>query len=194
MVEPARVFGLRPFPALRGPEDRWWIGGGVALELFAERSWRPHGDVDIYLDAPTLDRLITLMSAGRDPRAKTVRGWRESGGAEPLVVPPRPQAPLPLELHMVPEARRDWRTAGPQGPWRTGVRSIRGVHFLAPELVLFAKSGRPILKDDLDLAAIAPLLEAEPRRWLLEQLRPGHPWRPLLEVWGQPGDSPYPPG
>lgn len=63
MDEIASVFIGAPF--------RWWLTGGVALELFTGRSWRRHEDIDVGIcrvDAPTvhgwLQNVDTYVAAG----------------------------------------------------------------------------------------------------------------------------------
>src|SRR5262245_52133974 len=48
-----RRFGGAPF--------RWWISGGHALELWAERSWRAHEDMDIGLLRADVAQAATLL-------------------------------------------------------------------------------------------------------------------------------------
>src|SRR5919199_2616952 len=54
-----------------GAPFRWWFTGGVALELFAGRSWRQHDDIDVGIcrvDAPALyaglSNLALYVAAG----------------------------------------------------------------------------------------------------------------------------------
>jgi hypothetical protein len=61
-------------------------------------------------------------------------------------------------------------------------RGAAGIPYLAPEIVLLFKAKHARAKDEDDLAAIAPRLDLEQRRWLrdaLERVHPGHRW---LEV------------
>ena len=52
-----------------------------------------------------------------------------------------------------------------------------GVPYLAPELVLLYKASQPERSANrADFEAVFPLLEEEPRAWLLAALEPGHPW------------------
>lgn len=55
-----------------------------------------------------------------------------------------------------------------------------GVPHLAPEIQLFFKAKRPRPKDEIDFAAVLPLLTAQQRRWLSDALAysfGAHPWQ-----------------
>jgi hypothetical protein len=60
-----------------------------------------------------------------------------------------------------------------------------GCPYLRPEVQLLYKAKQRRAKDEADFAAVAPLLDPDPRRWLraaLARIHPSHPWlaRPEL--------------
>ena len=172
----------------------WWIAGGRALELFAGRSWRAHGDLDVGVLRRDEARVVPALRAFE----------RHAAHGDLQLLPPGGLAPA--DAHCV------WCRAHGRDPWRfellltesdgdawvfrrePAVRrplaeilrcTGEGVPYLRPELQLLykAKAVRP--KDELDFAAVAPLLDTESRRWLraaLARAHPGHPWLERLEL------------
>lgn len=57
-----------------------------------------------------------------------------------------------------------------------------GIPYLATEVQLFSKSGRPRPKDEQDFTAVLPVLDAAQRRWLADALGTAHPWHDRLIV------------
>jgi hypothetical protein len=58
-------------------------------------------------------------------------------------------------------------------------RTSEGIPYGRPEVVLLFKAKHTRPKDDEDLAAVLPRLDADRRRWLreaLELVHPGHRW------------------
>lgn len=58
LKEAVTVFASAPF--------RWWICGGVALELYAEDTWRPHDDLDVGILRTEADSVYTWLSPAWD--------------------------------------------------------------------------------------------------------------------------------
>ncbi|MER6991221.1 amino acid transporter [Saccharopolyspora hirsuta] len=168
----------------------WWLAGGFAVELALGRSLREHGDIDVLVlrrdQLAVREALRGWELWAADPPG-VLRPWR-SGEVLPAGVCDvwcRPAADQPWRIQVVldesdgdcwvsrrnPRLRRDVRSIG-----RTG---SDGIPYLAPEILLFykAKDTRP--KDEVDFAALLPLLGADQRRWLAGAIRDtfgDHPW------------------
>ncbi|MGY0022149.1 nucleotidyltransferase domain-containing protein [Streptomyces sp. YJ-C3] len=178
-----------------GAGARWWVAGGIAIELAVGRRLRDHGDID-----------VLLLRRDQHVVQHALPGWELWAADPPGVL--RPWAPgetLPPGVHDI------WCRPGPGAPWRiqlmldesegaewysrrdTRVRrpldtlgrvAADGTPFLAPEVQLYykAKNARP--KDEADLAAALPVLTPGQRRWLADALTTtygdGHAWTARL--------------
>jgi len=64
--------------------SRYWIAGGWALDLFADRVRRPHTDVDVLVLARDLDRVAeTFTTLGRCSRTQHRRTPNHGSQARP---------------------------------------------------------------------------------------------------------------
>lgn len=191
----ARRAEWRPLPLaelralLSAQPSPWWVAGGHALELFAGRSWRAHGDVD-----------AGILRADELAVCRALAGWERFAAHDGSLRPLGDGEPAP------PEANSVWcRRAGEEafrfeylldasgrGEWtfrrepRVRLplaelvrRAADGCPYLRPDVQLLykAKARRP--KDEADFAAVAPLLDAGARSWLraaLHAVAPGHDW------------------
>lgn len=173
----------------------YWIAGGWALDLFAERVRRPHTDVDVVVLARDLDEVARRLTAPRPvvehPETGVRRPW-----ARGEVLTPGPNAlvfpddfhPSPIQILFAASDADQWVYHRGRGTIRKPLaeitlRSPDGIPYLAPEVVLLFKSrgGRP--KDDADFNDVAHLLDPDRRRWLLDRIAPrypDHPWLPTL--------------
>jgi hypothetical protein len=62
-------------------------------------------------------------------------------------------------------------------------RTVDGIPYLVPQIVLLFKAKTPREKDESDFERLLPLLDSARRSWLADALRaahPGHSWLPLL--------------
>jgi len=170
---------------------RWWISGGVALELHRGRSWRSHHDSDVSIlrdDAPALSRLLV--------------GWDIQIAASGALTPWEGSVPLVqanhnnmwcrkhqdqawcLDVTISDGDQEHWiyrRDPTLRVPWADAVlRSAQGIPYLAPELQLLFKSKNHRRQDDRDAAEVIPGLAAERKSRLRELLPPDHAWQSLL--------------
>jgi hypothetical protein len=175
----------------------WWIAGGHALELFAGRSWRAHGDIDAGILRVDQARIFAAL-----------KGWElhaaENGALQRL----RPGEVAP------PGAISVWCRAGEREPWRFELlldssdgedwvfrrdrrvrmplaelvrRDATGCPYLRPEVQLLYKAKQRRPRDEADFNGIAPLLDDTARRWLsgaLGLVQPSHPWLARAELGG----------
>jgi hypothetical protein len=187
--EPLAPHELRDL--LAGAAVRWWIAGGVALELAGARP-RPHDDLDVAVlldDLPALrERLASfhLWEAHDGTLRPLLPGESLREGREQLWLRRDASQPWLADLVLTPSEggrwlfKKDRRLSRPLG-------EIGGVHdgipYLRPELVLLHKAHLRREKDEADFAAALPLLDSAARRWLAGALRrylPGHPWAAAL--------------
>lgn len=183
VVQVVEVFGDASF--------RWWVSGGVALELHTGHSWRTHDDIDVGIvraDAPKVHDLVRdwefcIASAG------VLRRWR----GEPLRLD-RNENNLwcrrqgserwAIDITVGEGDEQRWvfrRDASVTVPWGDAVlRGDSGVPYLAPEIQLLFKSRDPRPKDDLDARMVIPMLDERRSGRLGSWLRHDHPWQGLI--------------
>jgi len=170
--------------------EAWWVAGGWAIEAFTGRE-RVHEDIDIAIlrrDAKRLsDHLAPAYhcwAIGHGQLRPLDDKWPDMPDwADQVWVREHAWQPWLADVVMTPDDdgrwvfKRDPAVTAPldEVTW-TGAD---GVRYLNPEVVLAfkAKLGRP--KDDADLAATEPLLDARQRSWLrdtVHRLHPDHPW------------------
>jgi hypothetical protein len=173
---------------LAGTRARWYVIGGFAVDLCLGRETRPHHDAEI---AVPRDELALVRESLADFVFHTVGGEvRRLAHGE---APP-------------PERHQNWVLDPVANAWRIDVmvepgdadtwvfrrdESIRapraamvgatpdGIPFLRPQGVLLYKAKDAREKDEADLAAVLPALDAPARAWLhaaLARAHPGHRW------------------
>lgn len=173
---------------------RWWITGGHALELYAGRSWRGHGDIDVALlrrDCPTVLPLLESATgwtawlaasgvlsryAGQqlDVRRHENNVWMRRGEHGPWVVDV-------TVSHGTDEAWVYRRDDAFVLPWDVAVlTSEEGIPYLPPGLQLLYKSARPRAKDHQDAREVIPILDPAAAEPLRTRLPVDHPWRNLF--------------
>lgn len=167
---------------------RWWVGGGVALELHVGRSWRSHDDLDIGVLRTEANEVYSWLT-----------DWDLWVAARGEL---RPWQGQPLELHH--GENNVWARENPKSSWRFDLtigsgdetewvyrpdQRIRrswdravlwtpwGLPYLAPELQLLFKSRDPRPKDHLDARQVIPLLDPDQHTFLADHLDDDHPWR-----------------
>jgi aminoglycoside-2''-adenylyltransferase len=170
---------------------RWWISGGVALELHLGRSWRSHDDSDVSIlreDAPSMRQLLS--------------GWDIQVAASGTLIPWDGSVPV-----VKAEQNNMWCRKAHDHPWcldvtisdGDGERWIyrrnptiqvlwadavllgeQGIPYLSPELQLLFKGKNNRTMDDKDASEVIPALSCEQRRWLRALLPGDHPWQAML--------------
>jgi hypothetical protein len=170
---------------------RWWISGGVALEVHLGRSWRPHHDSDVSILRDDITAL-PLVLAGWDINVAAA-GVLTSWDGEALAVQAEennmwcrkaPDQPWCLDVTISEGDEECWiyrRDPTLRVSWDNAVLwNERRIPYLAPELQLLFKSKRNRAKDDRDAAEVIPALAAGRRRRLRDLLPDDHPWQVLL--------------
>jgi hypothetical protein len=177
----------------------YWVAGGWALDLFADRVTRPHSDVDVLVLARDLDYVADMFTRPRPvvqhPETGECRAWEHGEQLEPgphALVFPDDSHPCPVQILLAASDADDWVYHRGRGTLRKPLAEITltspgGVPYLAPEIVLLFKSRGARPKDDDDFAEVADLLDAHRRRWLLDRIAPRYPdhrWLPALRSAG----------
>jgi hypothetical protein len=179
---------------LTGVDAPWCVVGGWAIDLFVGRTTREHEDLEIAVLRTDFARVRRALHAYRlhvagegevrplpddeEPPADRYQNW---------VLDPAAQA-WRMDVMLEPGDddvwmfRRDPEIRAPRSAMVD--RTADGIPFLRPQgtLLFKAKAARP--KDEHDLAACLPLMDAPARAWLakaLGQAHPGHPWLDALE-------------
>ena len=170
---------------LRGVDVPWWIAGGWALDLFAGRQTRAHGDIEI--------------SVFRGDEAKVrerLKGWEffiaDTGTLTPLrddeALPPashalwcRERGRDAWQLEILVEERDGERWVYRRDP-RIGanVRDLGrfnnyGIPYIRPDVQLLYKSKSSRGVDESDLIALLPRLDAYQRATLSAWISAGEP-------------------
>ena len=176
---------------LSGLAVPWWIAGGWAIDLHLGRQTREHGDTDVVILRD--DQLAVQQHlSGWDLHKTKQPGLSPWPRAEYLAAPINdiwcrrtPQSPWCIQFMLLDGSHDRWifrRNRSISGPIRRlGRRTAEGIPYLAPEIQLLYKAKpQPLPKDDADLTAVLPCLDAEAREWLLRALHlcfgEVHPW------------------
>jgi hypothetical protein len=177
--------------ALDGVTAPWAVAGGWALDLWLGRTTRAHEDIEITVPAPFFPEIQARLEARGLKLFSNVDGEvialepgkaRGPEGFQTWVTDPAGQAWI-LDIFREPGDAETWiyrRTGELSAPraWANG-RTVAGIPFVAPQIVLLFKAKAKRDKDEADFARVAPKLAPEDRDWLAAALRilhPGHPW------------------
>ena len=174
----------------------YWVGGGWAVDLFAQRVRRPHSDVDVAVLYRDVDYLADTF---RDPRPVLVdpatgerREWTPD---EQLRPGPHGDFVIPDDSHPCPITIKLTASDGDEWVYHRGTGNVRrphslmtltterGLPFVGPEVALLYKSPTLRSKDWQDFDDIHEMLDDERRGWLIDNLAPrypDHPWLPRL--------------
>lgn len=186
LKETVAVFAGAPF--------RWWICGGVALQLYAEDAWRSHDDIDVGVHRAQAASVYTWLSPAWDlwvaARGILTR-WHgqaldSSRDENNVWARKSPDGPWRFDLTVSSGNDDEWiyrRDESIRQPWNTAVRrTIDDIPYLTPEIQLLFKSKDPRPRDDLDAGKVIPLLDDQQKGFLMAGLGSEHPWRELLDV------------
>lgn len=179
----------------------WWVAGGWALEAFSGLA-RSHDDIDISVLRAELPLLRRYLDGQLDV-------WTAASGALwPLRPADRPSAapddllpidcgqvwtrrsamdPWEFDILLSPGDANTWvykRDPRLQLPMADALWEREGIRYLQPEIQLLYKARGLRPKDQADLAAALPHLDARRREWLkgaVQTTLPGHPWLQLMD-------------
>ena len=186
---------VRPADAVRwfeGWDGPWAIAGGWAIELFVGSPVREHHDLDISIARADARGLHDQLAAW-ELFFPSPAGFTRWAAGEPL---PDDEFQVwckrdGLWTHEVLfEDIRDGRLHYRRAPknWSLPldeaiVSTAEGIPYIAPHMQLIYKSKGATPRDQVDIAAAAPLMSATQRDFLASYLRrldPSHPWLALL--------------
>ena len=182
-----RVFADAPFA--------WGLAGRYAIEQFAGKSFRDHGDIDVLVfrdDQPALQEWLDpgwLLYAADPPGS--LRFWKTGEflplGIHDIWAHRKGTQSWQMQVMFMEVAGNRWfsRRNHAIGGGRNQLFAIyNGIPCLRVEVQLLFKSKNCRQKDDVDFQACLPKLRPEARRWLSESLETmypnGHSWRESL--------------
>lgn len=194
MWEPLAIAEVKSI--FRDAPFRWWISGGMALELFAGASWRSHDDIDVgvcRVDArrvyPWLGEWELYVAAGGSLRPWTGEALDAVRHENNVWIRRKQDGPWVLDIAIGGGTSGEWayrRDPAVTVAWEDAVlHTGDGLPYLAPELQLLFKSTSVRPKDREDAEQMVPILDARRREFLSRHLPPDHPWRELVDrpVW-----------
>lgn len=184
---------------LSGYVAPWWVGGGVALDVFVGTRARSHFDVDVWVlrrDAPHLRNHL----AGWDLRVgipgksdhDELPVWSQRFDSDRMVhgvwaEPPTANAGR-LEFLLQDTVNDSWQSRYHSSVIiplsNIGEEMPGGLPIVRPELVLLYKSARLREVDEKDFRMVVPRLGPARREYLstlLKHVDPKHPWLPTLD-------------
>ncbi|MFD7155704.1 nucleotidyltransferase domain-containing protein [Kribbella sp. NPDC059898] len=173
---------------------RYWIAGGWALDLFADRVRREHTDVDVLVLARDLDLVAATFTGPRpaveNPNTGAQRPWVPGETLTPgpdVLAFPDDLFPSPVRIILAASDGDDWVYHRGRGTIREPLDDITltrdGIPYLAPEIALLFKSRSDRTKDTADFHDVAALLDPSRRTWLHNHIAPRYPehaWLPEL--------------
>ena len=176
-----------------GMDAPWWICGGWAIEAYSA-VLREHGDLDIGVFRRDLPAVVAHFAkkfhvwAAGDGAIKPISAAEQlPDWAGELWIRESPGLPWLLDIKLTDDRdglwvyRRDSSLAMPltEATWES-----RGIRYLRPELVLLFKAEDATPRDETDLVATLPWLDAAGRHRCADLIARRHPDHPWLEVLG----------
>jgi hypothetical protein len=178
---------------LAGVDVPWAFAAGWAIELFRGMAGREHEDIEVAVPIAGFAAMqkalepyeFDIVGAGqkwaisdRQAFAQTHQTWLRDPSSGVYV----------LDVFREPHDGDVWicrRDSSIRRPYSEVIRrTIDGLPYLAPEIVLLFKARWSRPKDEDDLNSVLPLLDVDSRRWLRNSLRrvhPGHAWIARIE-------------
>jgi hypothetical protein len=175
---------------MQGFRPRWWVCGGLALDLFIGRETRRHDDLDVAV----LRRDQALLRSH-------LRSWDLRYATPEHLLEPWDGGWLAAPIHgiwarrstdqhaawtcefLLNEADNDEWVFRRDDRIRRSLASVGeerdGIPYLCPEIVLLYKASEPSPKNEADFAAVAAQLPHAATGWLADALQitcPNHPW------------------
>lgn len=175
-----------------GLDVPWWVCGGWAIEAYAAVR-REHADIDIGVFRHDLAAVIAHFSerfhvwAAGDGALKPVTCVRDvPSWAGELWIREHATAPWLLDVKLTEDRDGKWvyqRDPSLALPLSEATWEARGIRFLRPELVILFKAAEASPRDEADLVATLPWLDAAGRHRcadLISRQHPDHPWLRIL--------------
>ena len=166
---------------------RWCVAGGWALDLFVGEKTREHEDLEVAVPADDFPAVRSALAGFDLYVVGSGHRWPLDSMAfsvfhQTWVWEPAARA-YRLDVFREPHDGDAWiarRDESIRMPYRELIEHTSdGIPYARPEVVLLFKAKHAREKDDGDLAAALPHLDARRRRWLADALalvHPGHRW------------------
>ncbi|MFT4052691.1 MAG: hypothetical protein QM677_10660 [Microbacterium sp.] len=169
---------------LSGTSARWWLSGGVALDVWLGHPVRDRANIDISTVARDLGLLIEALPEGFTawvPVDDDVVAWADAdqdSDLQPVLIREESTGAWVLQVNTEDGSDAAWmykRDPRLQLPWSDAVREIDGIPTGAPEVQLVWKALRPRPEDDIDKDAVLPHLPEKARAWYERTILTVHP-------------------
>jgi aminoglycoside-2''-adenylyltransferase len=182
---PWEPFDVAAVQRLFAPVDaRWWLSGGMALEVFAGASWREHGDIDASVwrrHWPRFERHLVDALDVHVAQHGALTPLAERGVTDDvhnLWARDRDGGPWRVQVNLEDGDDTRWRyrrDGRVQRAWKDVIWHHGALPFVNPAVQLLWKARDAAPKDQLDFDAVAPRLPARERAWLAEAIALAHP-------------------
>lgn len=177
---------------LRGVDAPWAVAGGWAIDLFAGGERREHEDIEITMPAERFPDVaarfagLELWVPEGGGTLRPIDGAALAGSHQTWALDPAANE-WRIDLFREPSENGEWicrRDERIRLPYADLIEhTADGIPYVRPEVVLLFKAKQARPKDEADLAAVLPLLDASRKHLLaewLELVHPGHFWLPDL--------------
>jgi hypothetical protein len=164
---------------------RVWLSGGLALDVWLGHATRSHEDTDVSVlrsdwDAFARSVPSTLRMYAAEEGSLLPLG-AHLGSANNIWCTRDNHDAWVLQLNLEEGTDSEWRYRRFPAiclEWKRAVVEVDGIRVIAPELQLLWKSKMPVEKDQADLAAVFPHLDASAQEWLARAIATAHPISP----------------
>lgn len=163
---------------------RWWVSGGVALDLWLGAPIRERSHCDISIVGRDLAQFVAELPAGFDAWAQREEELvpfaqiTAADDVQPVLIREAASGDWVLKVNVEDGAPNVWvykRDPRLQLPWDRAVLDLDGIPVGAPEVQLVWKALRPTPEDDLDKNAVVAALSDEARKWYERCILSIHP-------------------
>jgi hypothetical protein len=174
-------------PRLAGVDAAWYVAGGWALDLYRGFESREHEDLEIGVPLAGFAAIRAALNEFAFDVVGFGKRWTLDSPAFALTHQTWVRDPVSgayrLDVFREQHDGDVWicrRDESIRLPYAEIIRrTVDGIPYLIPEIVILfkAKLARP--KDDDDLSRVLPLLDRSRRSWLgdlIGQVHPGHRW------------------
>lgn len=193
------AYGLeKMLELMEGFDCPWCIAGGYAIELFVGKSFRQHGDIDIFLfreDQLEIQRHFQDWDMQR-AALPGLKVWEKGeflqGKIRDIWVREKPGSPWRFQLMLNDQRDGEWifkRNPAIRGTLEQLILyTPTAIPYLAPEIQLLYKAKSEILeKDRLDAEQAIPLMSTKQllllKEWLCIQFPEGHDWLKKINLF-----------
>jgi hypothetical protein len=174
---------------LQGCSSSWWLSGGWAIDHWAGKVSRSHGDIDISTLRSALPALLGYLPGHLEPfgamdgHLYPLAAHLNDPDLHNIWLRDERHGRWVLQLNIEAGDQAAWRyRRDPRVslPWNLAVRGVGGIPTGSPAAQLLWKSPQPRPQDDADLALALGFLPVADRRWLAEAIHMAHPSSPWV--------------